>query len=204
MNTPPVHLSAPRYVLGESEAHHTSIEDLPRKARAFGMPPKASLWGWGSVRRTAESLETPAVRSGRATLDAAGAAPSSVDCLVLCSTRLPGGPHTHARLVQDVMSRLDLDDAAFTLNRCTNLLTGLRTAQALIAGRHRGVLVVTTDRMTDASQRMETFALFSDGAASALVGAEAEGADGYEGESGEPQRSWGARGENQLHDAARP
>ncbi|MGW3682879.1 hypothetical protein [Streptomyces prasinus] len=133
------------------------------------MPPKASLWGRGSVRRTAESLETPAVRSGRATLDAAGAAPSSVGCLVLCSTRLPGGPRTHARLVQDVMSRLDLDDAAFTLNRCTNLLTGLRTAQALVAAdRHRGVLVVTTDRMTDASQRMETFALFSDGAASAL------------------------------------
>ncbi|WP_374118178.1 3-oxoacyl-ACP synthase [Streptomyces sp. MAR25Y5] len=184
MNAPPVHLSAPRYVLGESEADHTSIEDLPRKARAFGMPPEASLWGWGSVRRTAESLETLAVRSGRATLDAAGVAPSSVDCLVLCSTRFPGGPRTHARLVQDVMSRLDLDDAAFTgvtLNRCTNLLTGLRTAQALVAaGQHRRVLVVTTDRITDESERMENFALFSDGAASALVSAEAEGADGYE------------------------
>ncbi|MET8114551.1 hypothetical protein [Streptomyces prasinus] len=168
MNTPPAHLSAPRYVLGESEADHTSIEDLPRKARAFGMPPKASLWGRGSVRRTAESLETLAVRSGRATLDAAAF-------------------------------------TGVTLNRCTNLLTGLRTAQALVAaGRHRGVLVVTTDRMTDEPQRMENFALFSDGAASALVSTETEGAGGYEGESGESQRSWGARGENQLHNAARP
>ncbi|WP_052229747.1 3-oxoacyl-ACP synthase [Streptomyces sp. CT34] len=184
MNATPVYLSAPRYVLGESEADHTSIEDLPRRAREFGMPPQASLWGWGSVRRTAESLETLAVRSARAALDAAGTAPSSVDCLVLCSTRFPGGPRTHGGFVQTVLDGIGLENAAFTgvsLNRCTNLLVGLRTAQALVAaGQHRTVLVVTADRITDEATRMESFALFSDGSAAALVSAEPQGPDPYE------------------------
>ncbi|WSQ10879.1 3-oxoacyl-ACP synthase [Streptomyces sp. NBC_01231] len=184
MNVAQVYLSAPRYVIGETEADHTSVKDLPRKAREFGMPPKASLWGWGSVRLTNESLETLAVRSGLATLEAAGTAPSSVDCLVLCSTRFPGGPRTHGKFMETVMSGLGLDNAAFTgitLNRCTNLLVGLRTAQALVAaGHHRTVLVVTTDRISDEAVRMENFALFSDGAAAALVSDAPQGPDSYE------------------------
>lgn len=184
MNAAPVHLSAPRYVIGETEADHTSVKDLPRKAREFGMPLQASLWGWGSVRRTDQSLETLAVRSGLATLDAAGTDPSSVDCLVLCSTRFPGGPRTHGKFVETVMSGIGLDNAEFTgitLNRCTNLLVGLRTAQALVAaGHHRTVLVVTTDRICDESVRMENFALFSDGAAAALVSDTPWGPDAYE------------------------
>ncbi|UQA92147.1 3-oxoacyl-[acyl-carrier-protein] synthase III C-terminal domain-containing protein [Streptomyces halobius] len=184
MNVAPVYLSSPRYVLGETEHEHTSIENLLRKAHEFGMPPKASIWGWGNVRLTDESLETLAVRSGLAALNAAGTAPSSVDCLVLCSTEFPGGPRTHGQFVETVMSGLGLGNAAFTgitLNRCTNLLVGLRTAQALVAaGHHRTVLVVTTDRITDESVRMENFALFSDGAAAVLVSDAPQGQDSYE------------------------
>ncbi|THA54673.1 3-oxoacyl-ACP synthase [Streptomyces sp. A1136] len=183
---PAVHLSAPRYVLGEQVADHTSIDNLLERARRFKMAPRAELWGWGAIRRTAKSLEALAVESARATVAAAGADPAGIDCLILCSTRFPGGPRTHGGFVEKVMSGIGLVDAAvtgLTLNRCTNLLTGIRTAHALVAaGTHRRVLVVTTDRVTDESVRMENFALFSDGSASCLISADADplGADTYE------------------------
>ncbi|MFF1560484.1 3-oxoacyl-ACP synthase [Streptomyces sp. NPDC058279] len=181
---PAVHLSAPRYVLGEQVADHTSIGNLQERARRFKMAPRAELWGWGSVRRTAKSLDALAVESARATVAAAGADPAGIDCLILCSTRFPGGPRTHGAFVEKVMTGVGLLDAAFTgltLNRCTNLLTGIRTAHALVAaGTQRRVLVVTTDRVTDESVRMENFALFSDGSAACLISAEPLGADTYE------------------------
>ncbi|GGU65590.1 hypothetical protein GCM10010211_33470 [Streptomyces albospinus] len=40
MNPTPVYLS-PRYVLGETEADHTAIEELPRSSREFDIPPQA-------------------------------------------------------------------------------------------------------------------------------------------------------------------
>ncbi|WP_052868897.1 3-oxoacyl-ACP synthase [Streptomyces niger] len=184
MNPAPAYLSAPSYVLGEHEADHTTIANLHARAREFGMPPKAALWGWGTVRRTAKSLETLAVESGTAALRAAGVDPGTVDGLIVCSTKFPGGPRTHGRFVEAVMTGIGLGDAAFTgitLNRCTNLLVGLRTAHALVAaGQHRRMLVLSSDRITDESVRMENFALFSDGAAACVVGAEPHGVDAYE------------------------
>ncbi|MGK5628509.1 3-oxoacyl-ACP synthase [Streptomyces sp. URMC 123] len=181
--TPRIHLRGARYVLGEIEAHHTTIANLPERAAEFGMPPRAEMWGWGHVRRTERTLDALAVDAGRASLAAAGAAPGAVDALVLCSTRFPGGPRTHGALVERIMTGIGLGDAAFTgvtLNRCTNLLVAIRLAQALVAaGHHRTVLVVTTDRVTDESVRMENFALFSDGAAACLVTAEPGPGDTY-------------------------
>ncbi|MEW2065624.1 3-oxoacyl-ACP synthase [Streptomyces sp. NPDC007346] len=184
MNAIPVHLSAPSYVLGESPADHSSIANLTARAAELRIPAKASLWGWGTVHRTGKSLETLAVESGRAALTAAGAGPEEVDALILCSTRFPGGPRTHGDFVHAVMTGLGLTDTAFTgitLNRCTNLLVGLRMAQALVAsGQHRTVLVVTTDRIPDEAIRMEDFALFSDGSAACLVSGRRYGEDAYE------------------------
>jgi 3-oxoacyl-[acyl-carrier-protein] synthase-3 len=171
-------LLAPRYVLGEEELDHTEVECLAERAAELKMVPKAALWGWGSVRRTGRSLADLAIESGAATLAAARLDPSEVDALVLCSTRFPGGPRTHGRFVERILTGTGLDRAAFlgiTLNRCTNLLVALDTAQALVAaGRYRRILVVTTDRIEDEKERMESFALFSDGAASCLVTADAE------------------------------
>ncbi|KJY42532.1 3-oxoacyl-ACP synthase [Streptomyces sp. NRRL B-1568] len=178
-----VWLSGAQYVLGEIEAPHTDIENLADRAREFGMPPQAKLWGWGNIRRTGRTLEELAVESGRAVLAAAGIAAESVDGFVLCSTRFPGGPRTHGAFVAAIMEGIGLGDAAFTgvtLNRCTNLLAGVRLAQALVAaGHHRRVLVVTTDRIDDESERMENFALFSDGAAGCVVADAPLGADSY-------------------------
>ncbi|MDH6110341.1 3-oxoacyl-[acyl-carrier-protein] synthase-3 [Kitasatospora sp. MAP12-15] len=183
MNRPAALLQAPHYVLGEIETDHREIEGLAERAAELKMVPQAKLWGWGTVRRTKRTLEELAVESGTATLRLAGVAAESVDALVLCSTRFPGGPRTHGQFVERIMSGLGLDRAAYlgvTLNRCTNLLVALETARALVvSGRHRRVLVVTTDLIEDEVERMESFALFSDSAASCLVTAgDSEPADG--------------------------
>lgn len=174
-------LHAPHYVLGERELDHRKIEGLDARAAELSMVPNARLWGWGSVWRTERDLAELAIESGAGTLRAAGAEASSVDALVLCSTRFPGGPRTHGEFVERILTGLGLDRAAFlgvTLNRCTNLLVAIDVARALVlAGRHRRVLVITTDRIEDEADRMESFALFSDGAASCLVTAAAEGGD---------------------------
>lgn len=184
MSRPEVFLTGASYVLGEVEVDHDAVPGLWDRARELKMAPSPKLWGWGSIRRTGKSLEKLAIETGVATLAAAGVEPSSVDMLVLCSTRFPGGAETHGRFVETIMTGIGLDRADFvgvTLNRCTNLLSALRVAEALVAsGIRRRVLVVTTDRVTDEATRMETFALFSDGAASCLVGAEGTGPDRYE------------------------
>lgn len=170
-----VFLSAPWYVLGEIPQDHSELPGLRERAEEYGMPYQPELWGWGTVRRTEKSLESLAVESGAATLREAGVAPESVDALILCATRFPGDAHTHGGFVERVAAGLGIsgcDVLGLTLNRCTNLLAGLRVAETYVAaGRAREVLVITTDRITDEATRITPFALFSDGAASCLVSA---------------------------------
>lgn len=179
-----VFLSAPCYVLGETEVPYDGIDDLWERAEEFKMVPKPELWGWGSVRRTEKSLEQLAIETGRSTLDAAEIDPSSVDMLLLCCTQFPGSAESHGNFVADIMAGLGLSNAEFagiTLNRCTNLLSTLRVAQALVSsGLSQRILVITTDRITDETLRVKNFALFSDGAASCLVSAEPAGPQRYE------------------------
>ncbi len=60
------------------------------------------------------------------------------------------------------------------MNRCVNMLAGLDVARALVAsGRHRRILLITTDKVAEGADRMSQFALFSDGAASCVVAADA-------------------------------
>ncbi|HEU5470219.1 MAG TPA: hypothetical protein VFV67_06170 [Actinophytocola sp.] len=184
MPTAPVFLTAPHYVLGEIEQEHTAIVNLAERIAEFGMLPKPDLWGWGTVRRTERSIEELAIETGSATLRAAGLDPVSVDAVVLCSTGFPVGTRIHGSFAQTVLTGIGTDDADYLgvgINRCTNLLAGLQVADALVrAGRHRRVLVVTTDRVTDEAMRMEKFALFSDGAASCLVVDDPGPAGGFE------------------------
>ncbi|HET9140293.1 hypothetical protein [Actinophytocola sp.] len=184
MGTSGVMLTAPHYVLGEIELPYTSIVDLDARVAEFRMLPKPDLWGWGTVRRTERSIADLAVRTGSATLAAAGLDPAALDAVVLCSTGFPAGTRVHGSFAQTVLSGLGVPDADYLgvgINRCTNLLAGLQVADALVrSGRHRRVLVVTTDRVDDEAMRLEKFALFSDGAASCLVTAESEVPGGFE------------------------
>lgn len=182
MDRPSVVLTAPHYVLGELEEDHTAITGFTERVAEFRMKPRASLWGWGTIRRTERAIEDLAVESGAATLASAGLDPAAVESVVLCSTGFPVGTGVHGAFVERILTGLGIADADFVgvgLNRCTNLLAGVQVADAYVrAGRHRRVLVITTDRVADEPTRMDKFALFSDGAASCLVTGEDTG--GYE------------------------
>jgi 3-oxoacyl-[acyl-carrier-protein] synthase-3 len=184
MSGSPVFLRAPKYVLGEIETDFSTIDDLYPRAEEFRMAPDPMLWGWGSIFRTERCLEAMAIDSGSATLRAAGIAPSSIDALVLCCTEVRVPPNEHGRFVEAVMTGIGLGDIAFyglNLNRCVNLLAALDVASSFVAsGRYRRVLVITTDRVGDESERMTHYALFSDGAASCVVTTDGEGQDGYQ------------------------
>jgi 3-oxoacyl-[acyl-carrier-protein] synthase-3 len=163
------YLTAPHYVLGEIEIDHTDLPGFAVRAEGYGMRPQPELWGWGSAHRTEKSLAELMVAVGKPVVGAA-----EVDLVILCSTRFPGDAWTHGGLVGTVLASLGLDCAFFglTLNRCTNLVQGLSVAETFVrAGRCRTVLVITADRITDESTRLERFALFSDGAAACLVAA---------------------------------
>jgi 3-oxoacyl-[acyl-carrier-protein] synthase III len=179
-----VFVRGPGYVLGERELDHTAISGLTELARGFGLAPNAGLWGWGTIRTTGRSLAALAVDTGLATLAAAGAGPPSIDALVLCSNRIPGPAEGHGRFVSDVLTGIGLGDIAFygqNLNRCVNLLAGLDVARTFVAsGRYRRVLLITTDIVAADAARMSQFALFSDGAASCVVAADAGGTGSYE------------------------
>lgn len=179
----PVFLHGPRYELGEEEADHTSIANLDAQIARFGLAPSPALWGWGTFRRSARSLEQLAIASGAATLRAAGMEPGSIDAVMLCSTRVPVPSEDHGRFMETVITGLGLGDVPYygqTLNRCVNLLAALDLASAFVAaGRYRRVLCITTDRVADEADRMGSFAVFCDGAASCVVSADGDGPDGY-------------------------
>lgn len=173
MDRETVVLAAPHYVLGELEEDHSAIVNFAERVAEFRMKPRASLWGWGTIRRTERTIEAMAVECGAATLAAAGLDPASVESVVLCSTGFPVGTGVHGAFVERILTGLGVADADFVgvgINRCTNLLAGIQVADAFVrSGRHRRVLVITTDRVVDETTRMDKFALFSDGAASCLV-----------------------------------
>jgi 3-oxoacyl-[acyl-carrier-protein] synthase III len=168
------------YVLGEQEVGYADIPGLQELAAKLGLAPNPGLWGWGSVRVTRRGLADLAADSLRATLRAAAAAPLSSDALVLCSTRVPGPADDHGIFLARVLADAGLGDIPCygqTLNRCLNLLTALDVARALVlSGRHRRVLVATTDAVAGGPP-MSQFALYSDAAASCLVAAD-PGTDG--------------------------
>jgi 3-oxoacyl-[acyl-carrier-protein] synthase-3 len=170
------------YVLGETVRDVATVEGFDRKAAAFQMALDPQLWGWGCFRQTAKSIEQLAIETGLGTLRATGTAGSDVEAVILCSTRIPGGPEDHGGFMQAIFAGLGVKNAYFvgvTLNRCANMLVALQIAQALVVGEcYRNILIITADRVTDEAARMERFAIFSDGAASCLVIAESGG--GYD------------------------
>jgi 3-oxoacyl-[acyl-carrier-protein] synthase-3 len=179
-----VHLRGPRYALGEIEVDHATIEHFAERIAELKLPTNAKLMGWGTVRRSERTLEELAVESGRATLAAAGAAAADVDALIVCSTRVPGSSDGHGAFMESVLAGIGLGDIAFysqTLNRCTNLLAAIDVAHAFVrSGRYRCVLVVTADKVDEGGDRVASYALFSDAAASCLVAADAGDGAGYE------------------------
>jgi 3-oxoacyl-[acyl-carrier-protein] synthase III len=177
-------LRGPSYVLGERESAYTDIDNLDELAARFCLAPNAALWGWGAIRTTGRDLADLATDTGVATLRSASLGASSIDALLLCSNRIPGPAEGHGQFVANVLTGIGLGNIpayGVNLNRCVNLLAGLDVARALVtSGRHRRVLVITTDRVADGADRMSQFALFSDGAASCVVACDPGDTASYE------------------------
>jgi 3-oxoacyl-[acyl-carrier-protein] synthase-3 len=178
-------LTAPRYVLGEIEEPYTAVQNLAARVAQFAIPMAPRSWGWGSFFRTERTIVELAVASGNATLDAAGTPRDAVDGLIFCTGSFPQPVDDQAAFLGAVLGGLGLTKVAFscglTLNRCNNLLAALHLARSLVgSGSHRLILVVASDRVVDEAVRLEKFALFSDGAASCLVGGQARGPDCFE------------------------
>jgi 3-oxoacyl-[acyl-carrier-protein] synthase-3 len=168
-----VHLRGPQYVVGETEVDHSAIPNLAERAAELKLPTNTKLMGWGTIRHSDRSLEALAAESGRASLAAAGVEAAEVDALIVCSTRVPGTSDGHGAFMQSILTGIGLGDVAFysqTLNRCTNLLAAIDVAHAFVrSGRYRCVLVVTADKVEEGGERLASYALFSDAAASCLV-----------------------------------
>ncbi|WP_112094664.1 3-oxoacyl-ACP synthase [Lonsdalea populi] len=161
---------APQYMLGEKSLSYDQIPGWHQRATAFSMPDLPAVWGWGKVRTTTSSFIQLAVESARKTLTSSA---QPVDTVIFCSTSLPAETNEQTRLLCAFADALDLNQAdiiGVTLGRCTNLLKGMRIAQARIAsGQSKEILLVASDCMADPQQRLENFALFSDGAASCVI-----------------------------------
>ncbi|MGY3895913.1 hypothetical protein [Aeromonas enterica] len=166
-------LLAAQYVLGEQKLAWHELEDLQARAKQFSMPLQAGLWGWGEIYKTTGSVTDMAIRTSRMTLAEAGYAGQDIDTTIVCSSSLPSGTEAHQHFLREFAGQLQLEQSAITgvsLGRCTNLLKGIHLASGLIhSGQARRALVVTSDAISDERQRMENFALFSDGAASCLI-----------------------------------
>jgi 3-oxoacyl-[acyl-carrier-protein] synthase-3 len=178
----PVYLAGARYVLGERESDYTSIGDLAAKVAELKMADNPQLWGWGKVYRTSRPLEELAIETGRASLAEAGIDAAGIDAVVLCCTWMPASANDHGAFVQTLLRGIGLGDIPVygqSFNRCVNLLTGIDVANAMAeSGRYRRILVITTDRIFDESERLVSYAIFSDGAASCVVTTD-EPADGF-------------------------
>ncbi|MEW5289775.1 hypothetical protein ABW286_11365 [Erwinia papayae] len=162
---------APDYQLGEQPLSYEQIPDWQQRAAAFSLPALPQVWGWGTVHQATSSFIQLAVASASKTL--ADTPAQQVDTVIFCSSSLPADANQQTRLLCDFADALALHHAEIigvTLGRCTNLLKGLRLAEARIAsGQSTQILLVASDCMEDPAQRLENFALFSDGAASCLV-----------------------------------
>lgn len=171
--SPQARLIAPHYFLGEYPLPYNKIEQWQERASKFSMIEQPSLWGWGHVYKTSLSIAEMALHTAQKTLAEARCEGEQIDTLLICSTRFHGGPEEHTQFLREIIQPLSLTKAeiiGITLGRCTNLIKALRIAQArILSGQSKQILVITTDRITCEAERLENFALFSDGAASCLV-----------------------------------
>ncbi|MDH3658633.1 MAG: 3-oxoacyl-ACP synthase [Alphaproteobacteria bacterium] len=177
-------LLAPHYVLGEHRRMAADIEGLSTFFEASQMIDDLALWGLDRFHSTDQAAASLGIDSGRETLRLAGVRTEDVSALLICATQLEGDTEAHAALVRRYLEGLGLDHdifvAGITLGRCTCLLSGLRLAESLVrSNMHNNVLVIAADRFEHDHERLKSFALFSDGAASCIVSRPDSGNGGY-------------------------
>lgn len=168
-----VWLRGAAYELGEHDVNYREAHRFADKIARFEMLDDAAAWGWGRFFRSERGRAELAVASARRTLAAAGCTGEEMDAVILCAAEFPAEVDWHARYCRAVLEALDLERAQLigvTLGRCNTMLSAVCLADRLVAcGAHDSVLVIVSDRVVDEEQRLQSFALFSDGAASCVV-----------------------------------
>lgn len=166
-------LLAAHYVLGERALAWHELVDFHARAAQFSMPLQRATWGWGTVYKSTRGIMELAVDTAQRTLREAGLQRADIDTAIVCSASLPAGVAAQQSFLRAFAGILQLERAeivGITLGRCTDLLRGIHLARSLInSAQARRILVIACDAVDDERQRMENFALFSDGAASLTV-----------------------------------
>lgn len=166
-------ISGASYVLGEITESWEAIPDLNESLQRAGMMSEPDLWGWGHYRRTRRAPVDLAVESARKTLSLTGKSASQIDAVLMCSAVFPTGVSAHREMTHRFLSSLGMEATpllGITLSRCATLVCGMRLADDLIASRrYQSILLVSFDAVTNERERFESFAIFSDGAASCLL-----------------------------------
>lgn len=166
-------VSGVSYVLGEITESWETIPDLDESLARAGMMSEPDLWGWGQYHRTRRAPVDLAVESAQKTLALTGRPASQIDAVLMCSAVFPSGVSEHRATTHHFLTSLGMDATpllGITLSRCATLVCGMRLADDLIAsGRYRTILLVSFDAVTNERERFESFAIFSDGAASCLL-----------------------------------
>ncbi|MET3139447.1 3-oxoacyl-[acyl-carrier-protein] synthase-3 [Undibacterium sp. GrIS 1.2] len=160
-------------------SQHRTVHDLPGLAAFFtaqGLPNDPTMLGMDRFyaaipEETVWSLATTAITSS---LAAAGLAGGDIDTLILCGTALTGPIEETTPAIRLMMHSVGLRPTqvtGVTYGRCTSLMAGIRMACGLVAaGMDKRVLVVTSDLYRNDDERLQPFALFSDGAAACVIG----------------------------------
>jgi 3-oxoacyl-[acyl-carrier-protein] synthase-3 len=120
-----------------------------------------------------------AAMAARRALEAAGLSLDDIDCLVAASGTMDQGMPSNAALIHRELGLSGRAIPAFDINAsCLGFLAALDTlAWPVAAGRYRRVLVVAADIASCGLDwsRLESSAIFGDGAAAAVIGASADG-----------------------------
>ena len=174
-----INLHGCHYSLGEEERRVSELPGLADWLAQHQMIDDAGLWGWDRFRVTGRPILDLLTETGRRSLADFGDREPKVDAVILCATRFPADVDGHADVVGRLLDALGLHHAipyGVTLNRCATLTASLGLAEALVrGGRHAAILVVAGDTIGTQDDRLRPFAVFSDGAASCIVSAEAGG-----------------------------
>ncbi len=126
-----------------------------------------------------ETAADLAAKAGRRALDAAGLTLADIDCLVAASGTMDQGMPCNAALIHRELGLSARAIPAFDINAsCLGFLAALDTLSwPIVAGRYRRVLVVAADIASCGLDwnKLESSAIFGDGAAAAVLGPSIDG-----------------------------
>jgi 3-oxoacyl-[acyl-carrier-protein] synthase-3 len=126
-----------------------------------------------------ESTSFMGAAAARQALDASGISATDVDCIISAGGTVECAIPCTAVLIQRALGLSNSSIPCFDINStCLSFLTALDTASALLeVGRYKRILIVSSDipSLGLDQNHLESYTIFGDGAAAAVIGRENEG-----------------------------